>query len=226
MNIEQCFFFDIETVGTTDQGIIDLLFPEPEHKTAEDAPKNYKKEEAIQAWIEREYEKDLQAREDAVSLGALDIDTAVIKSIAWALGDEDIKCSVGTEKEMLYDFLIDWNKSGFNTKSVGFNTINYDWSVLMRRLAMLGLNNWLEKKPNMNRYSGEIDLMNVAYNFGYSAGTTKGLKTLIKIMDIEPLFEGDGSMVSGMSTEELIMYNVSDVHVIRELFRKFNGIYI
>lgn len=226
MNIEHCFFFDIETVGTTNQRIIDALFPEPTRRSASEAPKNYKKEEAILNWIEKKYEEDIKAREDATALGALDIDTAVIKSIAWAIGDGEILCATGEEKDILGAFFYDWNNSGYNVKSIGFNSINYDWAVIMRRLSMTGLNKYMEKKPNMNRYTGEIDLMNVAYNFGYAAGKTKGLKTLCKIFDIEPLVKADGSMVTDMTEEELILYNKSDVHVVRELFRKFNGVYI
>ena len=76
IKISDVIFFDIETKGTTNKDIIDLLFPVPEKKTAEDAPSNYKKEEAIAEWIEREYIKDLEKREHATEKGALDIDTA------------------------------------------------------------------------------------------------------------------------------------------------------
>ena len=109
MRIEDAFFFDIETVGTNNVDIIDIMLPK-ERKTASDAPKNYKKEEAIEKWIESEWQKTMQEREDFLSTGALDIDTAVIVSVAWAVGDGDINCIYSTnEKELLRSFIIAWN---------------------------------------------------------------------------------------------------------------------
>lgn len=233
MNIRDCLFFDIEATGTKREDIIDLLYP-LERKTADDAPKNYKKEESINNWIDREWEKTLQEREEFVKAGALDIDTAEIVSIAWAVGSGEIICAhsddLGGEKEVIRSFINSWNKfksSNRDGNSVGYNSINYDWAVLRRRMSMLGLNAWVFIQPNMNRYYGEIDLMNVAYNFGYSVGKTKGLKTLAAILGIDPLVEDvDGSDVSILSKEELIEYNKSDVYLTREIFKKFNGVYL
>jgi len=230
MKIENCFFFDIETVGTQKEYILDLLFP-LKKKTPEDAPKNYKKEESIQSWIEKQYEELLETRENFVKEGALDIDTAEIVSIAWAIGNGEIRGRSGhPEKELLRSFITDWNtfqSKSRDGKSVGYNSINYDWAVIKRRMAILGLNSWVFIQPNMNRYYGEIDLMNVAYNFGYSAGKTKGLKILSAILGIKPLVEDvSGEDVINLTSEEILEYNMSDVYLTREIFRKFNGIYI
>lgn len=229
-NIDKVFFFDIEAVGTKDEMIIDLLFPLPERRSMNEAPSNYKKEEAIAKWVEREYLKDLDKREKATERGALDIDTAVIRSIAWASGNGDIVCSVGEERKVITDFLNAWsthcNKS-YGGESCGFNSINYDWSVILRRTAILGLGSYLLNRPNFNRYTGEKDLMNVAWNFGYSAGKIKSMKTLAKILGIKiPAGDVSGKDVSSLTDEELFEYNVSDVYVLREIYKKFDGIYL
>jgi len=230
MDINNILFFDIETVGTKDENIIDLLFPVPTRKGAESAPKNYKKEEAILSWIEKDYEKELSKRESATRRGALDIDTAVIRSIGWAVAEEEPVVAIGSEKEVISDFVEAWNNFSLrnqNAVSCGFNSINYDWAVIMRRLSILGLNKWLLSKPNLNRWSGEIDLMNIAWNFGYSAGSIKPMKTLARILSIEvPALDVSGADVADLSDEELVFYNRSDVIVTREIFKKFNGIYL
>lgn len=230
MNMKDAFFFDIETVTTTDQKILDLLYPLPEKRTKKDAPKNWKDKDKIQKWIDKKREEDLSERETSIRRGALDIDSASIRSIAYAVGNEEIICTIGSETEILKTFLEAWKNfraHSYNGKSVGYNSINYDWSVILRRTVILGLGEYLVYRPNMNRYTGEIDLANVAYNFGFAAGKMKGMKVLSKILGIEaPAGDKDGSMVADMDDAELIKYNISDVYVIREMFKKFNGVYL
>lgn len=229
-DINNYMFFDIETIGTEDKKLIKELFPMPERRSMEDAPSNYKKEEAIAKWVEREYLKDIDKRTKAINNGALDIDTAVIRSIAWAVGNEAIECVIGDERTVLLAFLDAW--STFRSKtykglSCGFNSINYDWSVILRRTAVLGMGDYLLTRPNMNRYSGEVDLINIAYNFGYSAGKIKSMKTLAKVLKITiPAGDVSGKDVKHLTDEELFEYNVSDVYITREIFKKFNGVYL
>jgi len=229
-SLSETFFFDIETVANKDEKLINVLFPAVEKKTKQDAPKNYKKEETIAKWVEDRYEKDLQERENKINRGALDIDTAIIRSIAFAVGGDTIICLVGEEKQIIKDFLDAWNnfrKDNYRGLSCGYNSINYDWSVILRRVAIFGLAELLLYRPNMNRFTGEIDLMNLAYNFGGAAGQKKGMKTLAKILGIDIPAEGvDGSMVASLTDQELMWYNASDVHVVREIFKKFNGVYL
>jgi len=229
-NIDNVFFFDIETVGTKDERIIDLLFPLPERRSMYKAPANYKKDEAKANWVEREYLKDIEKREKATERGALDIDTAVVRSIAWASGNNNIVCSVGKEQQVLIDFLKAWGNHLSRAQggvSCGFNSINYDWSVILRRIAILGLGDYLLGKPNFNRYTGEIDIMNLAWNFGYSAGKIKSMKVLAKVLGISvPAGDVSGKDVSSLTDEELFEYNVSDVYVLREIYKKFDGIYL
>jgi len=33
-------------------------------------------------------------------------------------------------------------------------------------------------------------------------------------------------MVASLTDQELMWYNASDVHVVREIFKKFNGVYL
>ena len=148
-----------------------------------------------------------------------------------AIGDGEIECvgSDDNEHEVIDAFITAWNSFRAKTyggKSVGFNSINYDWSVILRRLVMLNMNGKFIFPPNFNRYTGEMDLMNVAWNFGYAAGNIKSMKVLAKILGIKPLVEDvTGADVFNMSIEDLILYNKSDVHVTREIFNKFNGVY-
>lgn len=230
IGMSDVFFFDIETVPNRDEELVNLLHPTVEKKTAKDAPKNYKKEETINNWIEDRYVKDLQEREDNISRGALDIDSAIIRSVAFAEGEGNIIVHTGKEEQVLKTFLDAWNTfraDCYRGKSVGYNSLNYDWSVILRRVAVLGFKDLLPYRPNMNRYSGEIDLMNIAFNYGGAAGKRKSMKTLAKVLGIDiPAGDIDGSMTEDLTDTELMWYNVSDVYVTREIFRKFNGVYL
>lgn len=227
INIETIMFFDIETVDVEDESIIEAVHPLPEMPTPEDAPVHYG-EEAAANYPERRYKELLAKREKDLNSLALDIDTAQIRSIGWASGENKIKVAVGEEEDILKEFCEAWNRHStkHGNKSCGFNSINYDWSVVLRRLAVLERPHYILSVPNMNRFSGEMDLMNIAYNFGYTAGGRKGLKTLAGVLGIEiPTKEVSGADVASLSDRELIEYNKSDVHITREIFKKFNGIY-
>ena len=223
-SINNILFFDVEAVPTKDEVAMAVVFPMPSMPTPDDAPINYG-EEARLKWVTKEYDKRLEKRERSLRSAALDIDSAVVRSIAFAVGDGEIEFLIGDEGEILEQFSQHWNqvrKDG--GVSCGFNSINYDWSLILRRFVANGIDPLYP--PNMNRYSGEIDLFNIASNFGYAAGRNKGLKDLAKLFGIEPLVEGmDGSMVDGMSVEDLELYNKSDVHLTREVFKKMNGVY-
>lgn len=227
ISIGKMMFFDIETVGTDEDRVLDLVFPHPEKPNIEDAPVNYGAE-AKENWVDRRLETLQEKREKNLRQAALDIDSAKIVSIAWAVGESDIVCATGEEQDILHEFCEEWNShtARSENRSCGYNSINYDWSVILRRLAMLDLGHYILTPPNMNRYSGEMDLANVAYNFGYAAGKRKGLKTLAQLLNIEvPVKDVSGEDVATLDEEELIEYNKSDVHITREVFKKLNGVY-
>jgi len=223
-SINNILFFDVEAVPTKDGKTLEVVFPMPLVPTPNDAPINYG-EEARLKWVTKEYDKRLKKRERSLRSAALDIDSAVIRSIAFAVGEGEIEFLIGDEGKILEEFSQHWNKIKIEGgTSCGFNSINYDWSLILRRFVANGIDPMYT--PNMNRYSGEIDLFNIASNFGYAAGRNKGLKDLAKLFGIEALAEGmDGSMVDAMSDEDLELYNKSDVHLTREIFKKMNGVY-
>lgn len=229
-DINSTLFFDIETIGTKDEKILELIYPMPERKETTDAPRNYKNEETILKWIESEYIKDLDKRTKAVEKAALDQDSAIIRSIAWAIGENPVRCIVGDESIVLRHFLKVWGefKSGnYDAVSCGYNSVNYDWSVILRRIVANNFGDFLLFRPNMNRFSGEIDLMALAFNHGYAAGKKKSMKTLAKLLGIKvPAGDVTGADVATLTSKELLEYNVSDVTVIREIFKKFNGVYL
>lgn len=217
--MQKRLFFDIETIINPDA--IDLM-PEPA------APANLKDPEKIAAAIE-------EKRREMIEKAALDADFGRILSIGYSTGDGDgIHVMVNedvypdtfpynrSEEQMLKAF---WDRfKECNGACVGYNILGFGLPYLMRRSMALGVK--LPLVPMLAKFRTEpvTDLMAILYNWG--GDRYKPLKTVAMLYGLENGAEGiDGSQVAGLDAETLIQYQISDVRLVMQLYRRMNGVY-
>jgi DNA polymerase elongation subunit (family B) len=134
--------FDIETFSLTGA---EAFIPEPE------APANYKSPEAIEKYV-------AEAKAKAISRCALDVDLCQIVALGTyrpATGETEINLATdeASERAALEAF---WEFS-LGCDFIGFNILDFDLPVLIRRSQYLGVD---FRNTSVDRYrSNHIDLM-------------------------------------------------------------------
>lgn len=224
-------FFDIETACNPEAL---ALAPEP----AIEAPSNYKDPEKIAAYIA---EKTAAAKAELIEKAALDPDYGKVLSIGFStaldapihvlmVGDpvctdwdddgNEITFREMTEADVIREFWQVFAECRGNC--VGFNILSFDLPYLMARSMYLGVA--IPYLPSLVKFRTEpvTDLYAIRYNWGPG----KGLKQMAKLLGIKPLCpDVDGSKVKDMTRDELRSYQVSDVDLVQQLFKKMNGVY-
>ena len=220
-------YLDIET-APNDQ-MFDFV-EKPRFALPSEAPKNYKRQEAIDSWIVKEDAKrdaEYQIRLDKM---ALDIDFARITEIGYALGDgvvEVAQVDPRTEYSVLREF---WSAVAYDKLSLricGFNVLGFDLPIIMRRSFMLEVPGI--SRVDLRRYStaSVIDLMQLFYHWGQGPGPRyRGLKAICKMHGIENLLPDlDGSKISEMDAKTRADYCANDVMMTRALANRMSAYY-
>lgn len=201
-------FMDIETSSNPDT----LPFmPEPE------APGNLKDPEKIKAAV-------AEKKQEQIDRAPLDPDYGRILSLGYTTepdGDIDFLTTFVTpEKDILLTF---WEVLKYcRGNCVGYNILGFDIPYLLRRSLALGIP--VPYPPNLAKFRTEpiTDLMGILYNWG----PAKSLKQVAKLYSLPVLAEGvDGSQVKNLSKEELIKYQISDVRLVVDLWKRMNNVY-
>ncbi len=136
--------FDIETAPLPDAA----QWIEPA-----EAPANYKKPEAIAAYV-------AEKQAEAVAKAALDLDLCRIVAIGWTDSEYDQGVRVETESSMGEESMLGlfWAFLD-NRNTIGYNSLGFDLPILLRRSLYL---NVPAPRLNLNKYkSDQIDLMQV-----------------------------------------------------------------
>lgn len=209
-------FFDIETTANPDT--IQLM-PDPK------APANLKDPEKIAAAIE-------EKKRELVEMAALDPDYGRLLSIGFSTGDEvTVMLNEAVfpghdyampEEDMLERFWMVLQSCG--GACVGYNILSFDLPYLMRRSMALGVKLPLVTMLAKFRTEPVTDLMAILYNWG--GDRYKPLKTVAMLYGLENGADGiDGSQVAGLDADTLIQYQISDVRLVMQLYRRMNGVY-
>lgn len=141
--------FDVESVA--DPAAARFLEPlEP--------PANYRKPEAIDAWLDK-------AKADQLATAALDPDLCRIVAFGRLLMPEegelfvDTASTEGQEYDLLVAFWSHWRHE-LTTQRIGYNCLGFDLPVLIRRSQLLGVRH---PHISLNKYKSVdcTDLMNV-----------------------------------------------------------------
>ncbi|NIN00530.1 MAG: hypothetical protein GTO24_21340 [candidate division Zixibacteria bacterium] len=170
------------------------------------------------------------------TIGAASNDGEIAVGIVWKDEDESVPKTFGNQKNR-YAFqvvpyeneaeLIDafWhNAVNHRLRMVGYNILNFDIPYLLRRSLDLGL--WVPPKLNLRRYQIEpiCDLMQILAH--WDSRRYKSLKFICNRYGIEnPMPDIDGSMVATLNDPMTCRYQASDVHIIRELWKRMDGVY-
>jgi hypothetical protein len=231
-------FFDIETLSSPEAC---ALMPEPK------PPSNYSDPVKIAKWID-------EAKAEAIEKAALDPDYGKVLSIgisygefisAWIVGEpfgpqpepEPVFDNSGeitdgtitynlpppnllTEHDMISMFWDHFAECRGNC--VGFNILSFDLPYLMARSMYLGVR--VPFIPMLAKFRTEpvTDLYAIRYNWGPG----KGLKQVCKLLGIvNDCPDVDGSKVKDLKPDELRAYQISDVRLVMELYRRMNGVY-
>lgn len=222
-------YFDIETVQHSRiSEFVEYEMPDLDRISA---PSNYKDPEKIEAYIAGARRSVLlEAKADyqsALAKAPLNPDLCQIAAIGWAFGDGPIQ-SIGvgeiSERDALVSFLRAFSEAG--GASAGYNILQFDWPVILRRCFDLGLTLPDRAKPNLARYRTypTLDLMMVLANWNFQ--NVKPLKWVIKRYGIpNDLPDVDGSQVKDMQPHELRAYVENDVAITRALAERMRGIY-
>lgn len=174
----------------------------------------------------REKQRNRDAAEERRKLLSTTPEYCRIVAVGWAIGSGEVLSSVdddGTmgERRMLEFVAESIRRCG---QVVGFGVLSFDLPVVLFRCALLGVEfpRFLNRSPHG---SDVIDLHAARYAGGW--GKPMGLKPLAKCMGIDiPAGDCDGSQVESLlanDPEKLGEYVRSDVHITRELHRKFRG---
>jgi hypothetical protein len=104
--------------------------------------------------------------------------------------------------------------------TVGYNVLGFDIPVILARSILLGVK---PSRPISLRKWGNRDAIDIMY-CRFPFGKYKPLKVLSEQYGIGAEAPGmDGSMVAYMDKEELAKYVISDILLVRELHRRFQG---
>lgn len=216
-------YFDIET--RTDERALELL-PKPSEPTAEEKPRNYKKPEVIEGWIEKERARRLEGYEAQIRNACLDPDYARVVAIGYVYDAGGSGALIGEdEKKLLSDF---WEltraypRTGIR-RICGFNVLGFDLPVLLRRSCLLRVQ---MPRISLARYRTDsvIDLMQLLSDWGKRP--YHSLKRACKLFGVDdPMPTEDGSQVAEMDDETLRKYAAAGAQMARGLAQKMRGWY-
>lgn len=226
-------YFDIETIGTENQAVIDeLTLPIFESAKAEaesvKPPANYKSQDVIDKWWAESGEAKKAATlqeakvkaDEAVKQTAFDGGYGRIICIGYAFGNDDVKTIVGNERDILVKFFLDLTAHAA-LKFIGHNIANFDLPFLHKRAIVLGI-----KPPELIPFGAKPwdtkigDTMQM-----WDAQKRTSLDKLCKILGIEsPKGDMTGADVWDAfrlgKIDEIAAYCAKDVHATRTVYKR------
>lgn len=189
-------------------------------------PASYKKSESIAQWMADNAEAETDA---AVAKTSFDPAAGHICSIAWAVGDEDVKYAdarkIEDERALLDTFFFNLPQTGM-CRFVGHYISGFDLRFIMCRAIVLGV-----KVPPLwpkDPKPWDQAVFDTMTAWAGAKGTIS-LDRLCEALGIEgPKGELDGSQIAQAWSEgrfdEIAAYNRKDVEAVREVFRKFEAV--
>lgn len=151
---------DIETTGNP---AMRKFVEMPKEVYPGDAPKNYKKDEAIATWMEKETAKREVAYQERIARMALDVDLAKIVALGWLTPDDagvEIARNKAQEKALLEKF---WRLVRTSSHIIGYNLRRFDLPIIIRRSWVLRVK---PIKIDLRKYNNRqvIDLMELLHD--------------------------------------------------------------
>lgn len=212
-------FIDIETVPSGKLEDFKL--------TEDDAPKNYKDKEKIEAWIKENQEKKFRDR-------AVDPNYARIISLAYAIGDNEIVAIYGDDPHeilsnfysQISDFVVADQQKGklyYNDyRFIGINNKKFDMEVIWVSAMKMGIYDLCKLIPR-DRFTKKILDVCEIWN-GPNYMNYVSMNTMCDVLGFEGKGDMEGSKVydeyiSGNLESVIVPYNISDVDKLRRLFK-------
>ncbi len=209
--------FDIETLPTNDQSIIDDI------AATIKPPGSIKKAESIKAWMDENYE---QALVDAISKTALDGMYGRIACIAWHHPHTDHMMSTDkymTEHEAISSFYT-WLRQHGEDDFCGHNIAGFDLPFLKHRSMILGIKPPSNILKAMNARPWDDCIKCTMLMWSSDKSKMVSMKKLCKVFGIPYDHDGfNGSMVAetwGTDPDKVIQYCRDDVARTVEIYKR------
>lgn len=188
----------------------------------------------------KKLDSDEAATDQRIKMLSVTPEYCQIVSAAWARGDGEVESGVVgeeikgrgkdapavplTEKDLVTLF---WSVIETASTLVGYNIASFDLDVLFARSAILSVRP--SRRIDTTPWRGDVcDLLHA--RFGKRMNTSMPLKQLAPLYGVHPAVPTEGSDVYrlwvDMRFDEIRRYNVSDVEVVRGLWKKWDGMWV
>lgn len=210
-------FFDIETLQTNDESVIEEL------RSTIEPPAQYKKPESIDKWMAENAEDRLN---ELVAKTSLDGMYGRVACIAWAANDPDPPSThhLANEAEAItefYDYIE--NFSPHTDVFCGHNITGFDLPFLKHRSMILGIRPPSVLLNAMNAKPWDACIADTMLMWSTDRHKMTSMKKLCKAFGIEYVDDMDGSMVAETwetDPQKVIEYCKNDVRRTREIYKR------
>lgn len=223
-------FFDIETIPTSNQSVIDNI------RAGISAPGNYSKQESIDKWMQENGEDAFQKEFRKTALDGL---YGEIISIAWAFDDDAVNVAYrgenDTESTLLKDFLTIMrntvDKHGNRVLIdmwIGHYICGFDLRFLWQRCVINSINPLVKIPYDAKPWDANVFDTKIAWTGASQYSGAGSLDALSLVMFNEGKGEISGSNVYDYWLKKeykmIADYNKKDVEMARNLYKKMNFI--
>jgi hypothetical protein len=204
-------FLDVETRRTGNQKLVERLMGSVK------PPGSMSKPETIAKWWA---ESGPAARLEAVNKTALDGTYGRLASLAWAAGDDAVKCVYGDDEPGMLAaaaFLFEYNET-----IVAFNG-DFDLRFLMQRMIINGIPVPYRLRAAIKQRDGYYDPMREWAGFKGYIKQSELAEAMGIVVDDETTGADIGTMIDAGDWAAVERHNISDVETLREIYRRMSA---
>lgn len=212
-------YFDIETIPTTDQKIIDEI------KDSIKPPGSIKKQESIDKWLTENLESELKKKVEKTALDGL---YGSIACIAYALNDGEvnhISSYDNPEVDLLTEFyeMLAFEIDNAKLQFCGHNICDFDLPFLKHRSIINNVAPPPDLQQAMNSKPWDDSILDTMLMWSRDKSKMVSMKKLCYALGIEYEDEINGSMVAEYwetEPDKVIDHCIADVKKVRDIYKR------